>query len=82
MSTKFESDEVADLYYHLPEDEAGDSSEGPAWYGLYQLEAVILTEDSQGFVYMHRYDTTAELNEAWELIIRNIYPAEEVADAS
>jgi hypothetical protein len=82
MSTKFESDEAADLYYHLPEDEAGDSSEGPAWYGLYQLEAVILTEDSRGFVYMRKYATTAELNEAWELIIRNIYPAEEVADAS
>jgi hypothetical protein len=31
---------------------------------------------------MRKYATTAELNEAWELIIRNIYPAEEVADAS
>ncbi|MFD4646353.1 hypothetical protein ACFRJ3_35010 [Streptomyces sp. NPDC056696] len=78
MSTKFQSKEAEDLYYHQPEDEAGDSSEGPAWFGLYQLEAVILTEDSDGFVWMRRYATTAELNEAWELIIQNTYP-EEVA---
>jgi hypothetical protein len=82
MSTKFQSAEAKELYYHVPEDEAGDSSTGPAWFGLYQLEAAILTEDSQGFVWMRTYPTTVELNEAWELIIRNTYPAEEVADAS
>jgi hypothetical protein len=79
MSTKFESDEAADLYYHQPEDQAGDSSEGPAWYGLYQLEGVILTEDSQGFVDLHRYETTAELNKAWDLIIQKTYPGEVAA---
>lgn len=77
MSTKFEAREAEDLYFHTPEDEAGDSSEGPAWFGLYQLEAVILAEDSQGFVYMRKFETTAELNEAWELIIRNTYPGKD-----
>lgn len=79
MSTKFDSDEAAHLYYLMPEQEAGDSSDGPAWFGLYQLEAVILTEDSQGFVWLHKYETTDELNEAWELIIRNTYPGEVAA---
>jgi len=77
MSTKFQSREAEELYYHQPEDEAGDSSMGPAWHGLYQLEAVILTEDSDGSVYMHKYETTDELNEAWDLIIHNVYPGED-----
>ncbi|WP_328377069.1 hypothetical protein OHB13_12005 [Streptomyces sp. NBC_00440] len=77
MSTKFQTEEAKTLYYLAPEDEAGDSTEGPAWYGLYQLEAIILTEDSRGFVWLHKYETTAELNEAWELIIENTYPKEE-----
>lgn len=77
--SKFGTSEAEELYYHQPEQEAGDSSEGPAWYGLYQLEAVILTEDSQGFVWLHKYETTDELNEAWELIIRNTYPGEVAA---
>ncbi|MFG3176554.1 hypothetical protein ACGFZC_16020 [[Kitasatospora] papulosa] len=76
MSTKFQSPEAEELYFHQPEDEAGDSSVGPAWYGLYQLEAAILTEDSDGFVHMRKYETTPELNEAWELIIHNTYPGE------
>lgn len=79
MSTKFQSREAEELYFHTPEDEAGDSTEGPAWFGLYQLEAVILAEDSRGFVWMRRYETTAELNEAWELIIRDTYPVEDAA---
>ncbi|MFC4498772.1 MULTISPECIES: hypothetical protein [Streptomyces] len=38
---------------------------------------MILTEDSQGNVWLSKYDTTAELNEAWELIIQNTYPVGE-----
>ncbi len=76
MSTKFQSAEAEELYYHQPEDEVGDSTEGPAWHGIYMLEGAILTEDSRGFVWMRKYETTAELNEAWELIIRNTYPKE------
>jgi hypothetical protein len=74
MSTKFDNPQAEELYYHQPEDEAGDSVSGSAWYGLYQLEAVILTEDSRGFVWLHKYETTDELNQAWELIIQNTYP--------
>ncbi|MFC9591551.1 hypothetical protein ACFTUC_17395 [Streptomyces sp. NPDC056944] len=74
--SKFPSKEAEELYAHQPEDEAGDSSEGPVWHGLYQLESVILTEDSQGFVHLLKYETTAELNKAWELIIQNTYPVE------
>ncbi|WP_055523486.1 hypothetical protein [Streptomyces graminilatus] len=72
--SKFETPEAEELYYLQPEQEVGDSVEGPAWFGLYQLEAVILTEDSQGNVWLRKYDTTSELNEAWELIIQNTYP--------
>ncbi|MER6102428.1 hypothetical protein ABT115_08875 [Streptomyces sp. NPDC001832] len=79
MSSKFQSREAEDLYFHTPEDQAGDSVTGLAWYGLYQLEAAILTEDSGGFVWMRMYETTAELNEAWELIIQNTNPGEEAA---
>jgi hypothetical protein len=74
MSTKFETPEAEELYYLQPEQEAGDSVSGAAWFGLYQLEAAILTEDSQGNVWLRKYDTTAELNQAWELIIENTYP--------
>jgi hypothetical protein len=77
--SKFETSEAEDLYFHQPEQEAGDSVSGAAWFGLYQLEAVILTEDSQGNVWMSKYATSAELNEAWELIIQNTYPGEDVA---
>ncbi|MFF4245199.1 hypothetical protein ACFYY2_12080 [Streptomyces sp. NPDC001822] len=76
--SKFQSSEAEELYFHRPEDEVGDSSDGPAWYGLYQLEAAILTEDADGSVYMHKYETTEELNEAWELIIHNTYPAKDL----
>ncbi|MVO87454.1 hypothetical protein GPA10_22485 [Streptomyces sp. p1417] len=77
MSSKFQSDEAEELYHLQPDQEAGDSSEGPAWFGLYQLEAAILTEDSRGVVWMRKYSNSAELNEAWELIIQNTYPVEE-----
>jgi len=78
MSTKFETSGAEELYYLQPDQEAGNSVVGAVWFGLYQLEAIILTEDSQGNVWLCKYDTTAELNEAWELIIQNTYPVEEV----
>ncbi|MFK0231187.1 hypothetical protein ACIQUL_36085 [Streptomyces sp. NPDC090303] len=75
--SKFQCPQAEFLYEHPPEDQAGNSSEGPAWYGLYMLELVILKEASDGFVSLDTYDTTAELNEAWEAIIQVIYPVEE-----
>ncbi|MFJ9900222.1 hypothetical protein ACIQPR_43530 [Streptomyces sp. NPDC091280] len=72
--SKFESKEAEELYFLQPEQEVGDSVSGAAWFGLYQLEAIILTEDARGNVFLRKYDTTADLNEAWELVIQNTYP--------
>ncbi|MEU6765931.1 hypothetical protein ABZ916_25875 [Streptomyces sp. NPDC046853] len=79
MSTKFQSEEAKELYYLQADIEAGDSSQGPAWHGCFQLELVILTEDHDGFVWMSKYADSAALNEAWEMVIRTTYPMEEAA---
>lgn len=52
------------LYGHQPDEEAG-SVDYLGWYGLYRTERVILTEATDGAVYIHVYDPDEDLEADW-----------------
>ena len=58
---KYSTDLAERLYKETPDEEAG-SVEELGWFGRFNEEKVILTEDSQGF------DTSEKLQEVWDLL--------------
>ena len=64
---KFPSEKAETLYSEVPDDEAGDSSEGVGWAGLYRekVGGYILFESPDGFVDIESYDSTEELMRRW-----------------
>ncbi len=64
---KYSTDLAERLYKETPEEEAG-STEELGWFGRFNEEKVILTEDSQGFVDAEQFDTSEKLNEVWDLL--------------
>ncbi|MBE27624.1 MAG: hypothetical protein CMB06_00725 [Euryarchaeota archaeon] len=64
---KYSTDLAERLYKETPDEEAG-SVEELGWFGRFNEEKVILTEDSQGFVDAERFDTSEKLQEVWDLL--------------
>ena len=64
---KYSTDLAERLYTKTPDEQAG-SVEELGWFGRFNEEKVILTEDSQGFVDAEEYDTIEKLNEVWDTL--------------
>ena len=69
--SKYQDAETERLYAltldGLHDAEAGDTAYG-SWYGLLNAERAIVRQDSQGFVYSHRYASVRALRAAWQAI--------------
>lgn len=72
--SKFDSEIAERLYAEVPDETVG-SVEDYGWLGLYLTvpdssdPAVIIAEDSQGFVTSQTYDSDADARQAWQAIV-------------
>tara|TARA_B100000029_G_scaffold339258_1_gene331435 strand:- start:698 stop:913 length:216 start_codon:yes stop_codon:yes gene_type:complete len=64
---KYSTDLAERLHMETPDEQAG-SAEELGWFGRFNEEKVILTEDSQGFVDAEEFDSMEKLNEVWDTL--------------
>lgn len=67
---KFESERAEQFYGIDPDDQAGSSSEGIGWVGLFVSDRVVLRESTDGFVDIFEYETEEEMRLAWRNFTR------------
>lgn len=70
--SKFDSRLAENLYEDSLEGGADDdigSVDELGWFGLFEEEKAILSEDGQGFVYLNEYGDQEALDKAWNEII-------------